>query len=82
MRQAKVFYKDKPAGVLTEEDGGYTFRYEADYLARPKAEPVSLTLPLRAKSYAMIEASFLSDNLKQAYIDLLAERLAMLQHQA
>ncbi len=51
MRQAKVFYKDKLAGVLTEEDGGYTFRYEADYLALPEAEPVSITLPLRAKSY-------------------------------
>ncbi|MCD7721977.1 MAG: HipA N-terminal domain-containing protein [Prevotellaceae bacterium] len=82
MRQANVFYKDRLAGVLTEEDGGYTFRYEAHYLARPKAEPVSLTLPLRAKSYAMIQTSFLSDSLKQAYIDLLTERLAMLQHHA
>lgn len=32
MKQAKVFLKDMFAGTLTEDDMGYEFRYEPDYL--------------------------------------------------
>lgn len=51
MRQAKIFYKDLYAGLLTEEDDGYAFRYDEHYLLMPQAEPVSLTLPLREEQY-------------------------------
>ena len=35
MRSADVFLFDRPAGRLVESDeGGYEFRYGADYLAR------------------------------------------------
>lgn len=27
MRQAHIFYKDQLAGILTENDAGYEFRY-------------------------------------------------------
>ena len=27
MRQARIFYKDELAGILTENDAGYEFRY-------------------------------------------------------
>lgn len=32
MKQANIFYKDRHAGVLTETDAGYEFRYLSDYL--------------------------------------------------
>lgn len=51
MKQAKVFLKDMFAGILTEDDMGYEFRYEPEYLKSDDALPVSLTLPLTEKSY-------------------------------
>jgi len=35
------------AGVLTEDDNGYHFNYQQEYLEQEKASPVSLTLPLQ-----------------------------------
>ena len=51
MRQAKIYFKDRFAGLLAEEDNGYVFRYDESYLALPDAQPVSLTLPLQAEDY-------------------------------
>jgi len=51
MRQAKIYRKEIPAGLLVEEGGEYRFSYLADYLAREDAEPVSLTLPLQEEAY-------------------------------
>ncbi len=51
MRQARIMYRDTLAGRLTEDENGYTFAYDADYLLSPKAEPISLTLPLTAEPY-------------------------------
>lgn len=39
------------AGLLIENEEGYTFTYDATYLAKENAQPVSLTLPLSSKSY-------------------------------
>jgi serine/threonine-protein kinase HipA len=48
----KVFYGDTLAGhIERRDDGGYCFVYQPDYLARPDARPVSLTLPLRREEY-------------------------------
>ena len=46
MRQAKIYRKGIFAGVLTEDGGEYRFCYDADYIKRVDAKPVSLTLPL------------------------------------
>ena len=51
MRRARILYRDRLAGWLTEDEDGYVFEYDADYLSRGGAEPVSLTLPLRAEPY-------------------------------
>ena len=51
MKQAVVFLRGTKAGVLTEDENGYLFEYDADFLASDKAEPVSLTLPLSDKPY-------------------------------
>ena len=47
MKQAHIFYKDQLAGILTENDAGYEFRYLPEYLSLEKAKAVSLTLPLQ-----------------------------------
>ena len=51
MKQAVVFLRGIRTGVLTEDENGYTFEYDADYLASADAEAVSLTLPLSDKPY-------------------------------
>ena len=51
MKQAVVFLRGIKAGILTEDENGYTFEYDADYLATADAEAVSLTLPLSDKPY-------------------------------
>ena len=48
MRQAHIFYKDQLAGILTENDAGYEFRYLPEYLS---SETASLTLPLQEEAY-------------------------------
>lgn len=43
---------DSWAGVLTEDENGYHFVYETDYLENEHAEPISLTLPVSQKNYS------------------------------
>ncbi len=51
MKQAHVFVNDHLAGILTEDDAGYEFRYASHYLMQERAQAVSLTLPLSDKPY-------------------------------
>lgn len=51
MRKANIFYKDQLAGILTENDMGYEFRYLPEYLASEVAKPISLTLPLQKEAF-------------------------------
>lgn len=51
MRRAKIYYQLRLAGVLSEEDTGYRFVYDNDYLRQPDAIPVSLTMPLSQKEF-------------------------------
>ena len=51
MRQAHIFYKDQLAGILTENDSGYEFRYLPEYLSSEAAKAVSLALPLQEEIY-------------------------------
>lgn len=51
-RVGKVKLSGRLVGAI-EEDGSRTvFTYSPEWLARPDAVPVSLTLPLRSESYA------------------------------
>jgi len=50
-RSADIFLYDLQAGVLTETENGYAFRYHDDYLLRSDARPISLSLPLTHKTY-------------------------------
>lgn len=53
MRKAVIYYKDIPAGMLTEveEDEMYRFQYLSSYLSRPDAHAISLTFPLNDTPY-------------------------------
>ena len=51
MRQAQVFYQYQLAGLLTENEEGYFFVYESQYLENPNSKPVSLTLPLQKVAF-------------------------------
>lgn len=51
MKQAKIYNHNLFAGILTEDENGYTFQYDADYLQSDEAEAISLTMPLTEKPY-------------------------------
>ena len=51
MKRALIYLYDRLAGRLTEDENGYTFEYDAGYLASDGAEAVSLTLPLTQEAY-------------------------------
>ena len=51
MKRAKVFLNNMLAGILTEDDTGYEFRYDSDYLKSDGAVAISLTMPLIDKPY-------------------------------
>ncbi|MEQ8925424.1 MAG: HipA N-terminal domain-containing protein [Fulvivirga sp.] len=51
MKKAKVYMHNELAGVLTEDENGYHFHYDASYLEQKDSEPISLTLPLSSESY-------------------------------
>ena len=51
MRQARVFYQSAFAGLLSEEDDGYRFVYDDEYLRQPDVNPISLTMPTSQKIY-------------------------------
>lgn len=51
MKQAKIFIYNYFAGILTEDEEGYSFKYDSEYLTKEYAEPISLTLPLTPKPY-------------------------------
>ena len=51
MKQGNVYFKNILAGTIREDEDGFTFQYDPDYLQRDDAQPVSLTLPLREEPY-------------------------------
>jgi serine/threonine-protein kinase HipA len=44
MRKANVYMEKKLAGMLVEDEDGYSFTYDREYL-QSGLKPVSLTLP-------------------------------------
>ena len=51
MKQGNVYYKNILAGTIREDEDGFTFQYDSEYLRRDDVQPVSLTLPLREEPY-------------------------------
>ena len=50
-RIAQVLMHDRLVGLLTQDEDGYHFHYDGEYLTAENAEPVSLTLPLSEKPF-------------------------------
>ncbi|MBE0644000.1 MAG: HipA N-terminal domain-containing protein [Bacteroidetes bacterium] len=51
LRSGIVRIASSDAGVIWEDEYGIHFRYESEWLGRPEADAVSLTLPLRQEAY-------------------------------
>lgn len=51
MKQAEIFMYDKLTGMLTEDENGFTFLYDSNYLNDSDSEAISLTMPLKSKPY-------------------------------
>ncbi len=51
MKKARIYVNDTLAGIVSENDEGYEFKYDKDYLDSEIAVPASLTLPLTDKPY-------------------------------
>jgi serine/threonine-protein kinase HipA len=51
MKQGRIYLYNQEVGLLKEDENGFTFEYDKDYLLQPNAEPVSLTLPLQSAPY-------------------------------
>ncbi len=66
MRQGEIWVNNKLAGILTENEDGYNFSYNADYLKSEDASAVSLSLPLQ-------ENKFHSENLFPFFDGLIPE---------
>lgn len=66
MRQGEIWVNNQKAGMLIENDEGYSFHYDEDYLSLKNATPVSLTFPLQ-------ESPFTSDNLFPFFDGLIPE---------
>ncbi len=66
MRQGEIWVNNTLAGILTEDDNGYNFKYGKAYLEKENVLAVSLTLPLQ-------EASFYSEYLFPFFDGLIPE---------
>jgi serine/threonine-protein kinase HipA len=51
MKQGLVYKKNILAGQIWEDENGYTFQYNSDYLHNPVYGEISKTLPLRSESF-------------------------------
>ena len=52
MKKAKVYMHEIWAGTLIEDDDGFHYKYEEEYLNNENAEPISLTLPIKSSKYS------------------------------
>ena len=50
-RTGSVFLDRQFAGIICEDEEGFWFTYDEDYLGDANARAISLTLPLRADPY-------------------------------
>lgn len=51
MRKTEIKYNDQTAGYLSQDENGFHFIYEKNYLNSVNPVPVSLTLPLQENAF-------------------------------
>ena len=75
MRKGQVLCNGIAAGIITEDEHGYTFVYNKAYLIMPDSQPVSLTLPLRQEPYTNnVMFSFFDGLIPEGWMLNIAER--------
>lgn len=74
-RRGDVYVHELKAGTLVEEEDGYVFTYDPDYVGRTDPPPVSLTMPVRAEPYRsrMLFPAF-DGLIPEGWLLLIAER--------
>jgi len=75
MKQAKIYMRNQLAGTLTENENGYFFCYDSEYLRVENAETISLTLPLQEETYhSKILFPFFDGLIPEGWLLNIAER--------
>ena len=75
MRQGRVYCNNTAAGVITEDENGYSFVYDKEYLNTPDVQPVSLTLHLREEpSDNKVMFTFFDGLISEGWMLNIAER--------
>ena len=75
MRQALIYNQDQLAGLLTEDENGYTFQYDTAYIKSSDAESISLTLPI---SDGLIPEGWLLDIAEKSWKINRRDRMSLL----
>lgn len=50
-RIGQVFFYEKLAGIISENENGYFFQYDEQYLNQENTQAISLTLPLQKQTF-------------------------------
>lgn len=66
MKKARIFFDNRPAGILTGENGHYIFEYNEDY----KGPSISRTLPREKKKFEFEEFPAFFDGLLPEGVNL------------
>lgn len=75
MRQGRVFCNGIQAGTISEDDNGYSFVYDKEYLNDSTSLPVSLTLPLQQEPFrSNVLFSFFDGLIPEGWMLNIAER--------
>jgi serine/threonine-protein kinase HipA len=75
MRKAEIKSHDRIAGWLIEDENGYHFQYDEQYLKFSTPEAISLTLPLQEKPHdAKILFPFFDGLIPEGWLLDIAER--------
>jgi serine/threonine-protein kinase HipA len=75
MRKAAIYVVDQLAGWLIEDEYGYHFSYDKEYIARLDARPASLTLPVRERPYtSLVLFPFFDGLIPEGWLLDIAER--------
>lgn len=52
MKKAVIYVSDQKAGILIEDENGFTFTYSSAYLTTNNPQPISMTMPISPTPYA------------------------------
>ena len=63
MKKAEINVSNQLAGILIEDENGFSFTYTDEYISKGNRRPVSLPLPITPVSYTSSVLFFFFDGL-------------------